>query len=223
MHLLRALQKPLTILLCAAMTTSSISLPANGEEYANDVRYIDAVTAANAVSTDLYNSMLLEIRKQSVLNDYVEEKKNMNVEKERAYTRMQLSTGSYITDDQEAYIEQADTIEAAVVNTDYSYMNTEGHITPEGGVYSGPSGKETYYNLPMGGVIYLMRHLGYSEEEYPYWIRDDGVKMFGSYVMVAADLSLRPKGTVLESSMGLAIVCDTGDLDRTQLDIAVNW
>lgn len=173
---------------------------------------------------DMYESMLFEISKQTVLNENIADKKFTDMEKERAYTRMKLDTGMYVADDQEAYIEQAETIEISVVNADYSYLNNgDTHITPDGGVYHGPSGKETYYNLPMGGVIYLMRHLGYSEEEYPYWIRDDGVKMFGDYVMVAADLSIRPKGTILESSMGTAIVCDTGDLETMQLDIAVNW
>ena len=71
-----------------------------------------------------------------------------------------------------------------------------------------------------------MRNLGYSEEEYPYWIREDGVKMFGDYIMVAANLDIRPKGTILECSLGTAIVCDTGDFaktNKTQLDIAVDW
>lgn len=99
-------------------------------------------------------------------------------------------------------------------------------ITMESGICYGPSGKETYYNLPMDGVVYLMRNLGYSETEYPYWVRDDGVKMFGPYIMVAADLRLRPKGTIIETSLGTGIVCDTGEFaykNRKQLDIAVTW
>lgn len=102
----------------------------------------------------------------------------------------------------------------------------DGHLTRTGGVFRGPSGKETYYNLNMNLVIQYMRDLGFSEEEYPYWVRDDGVKMFGDYVMVAADLSIRPKGTILETSLGTAIVCDTGTFAQTnhmQVDIAVNW
>ncbi len=94
------------------------------------------------------------------------------------------------------------------------------------GTCSGPSGKETYYNLPMDKVISMMRARGYSEEEYPYWIRDDGMKMFGPYIMVAADLNIRPKGTILECSRGTAIVVDTGDFahtNHTQLDVATIW
>ncbi|MCR5186319.1 MAG: hypothetical protein K6D97_04300 [Clostridia bacterium] len=94
------------------------------------------------------------------------------------------------------------------------------------GVVYGPSGKETYYNLPMGGVIDIMRSIGFDEESYPYWVRDDGCKMLGDYIMVAADLSIRPRGSLIECSLGTAIVCDTGTFiydDPNQLDIAVTW
>ena len=101
-----------------------------------------------------------------------------------------------------------------------------GKLTPRGGVYMGPSGKETWYNLPMGYVVKIMRDHGFSEEEYPYSIREDGCKMLGSYVMIAANLDLRPRGTIVETSLGLGIVCDTGAFcqkDTTAIDIAVDW
>ena len=103
----------------------------------------------------------------------------------------------------------------------------EGPVTTaaNGGVM-GPSGQETYYNLYMGNCIATMRRLGYSEEEYPYWIRDDGAKMLGHYVMVAANWEIRPLGTILETSMGWAIVVDTGsfvEYSPRGIDIAVDW
>ena len=101
-----------------------------------------------------------------------------------------------------------------------------GKLTPRGGVYMGPSGKETWYNLPMGYVVKIMRDHGFSEEEYPYSIREDGCKMLGAYIMIAANLDLRPRGTIVETSLGLGIVCDTGAFcqkDTTAIDIAVNW
>lgn len=94
------------------------------------------------------------------------------------------------------------------------------------GLIQGPSGTETYYNLPMQGVVALMREMGFDEANYPYWEREDGVKMFGPYVMCAANLEIRPKGTIIQSSLGMAIVCDTGgfvEWDPERLDIAVNW
>lgn len=106
------------------------------------------------------------------------------------------------------------------------YVYSGEHLTAPKGTIEGPSGKETWYNLKMSGVVSNMRRLGFDETNYPYWVRDDGVKMLGDYVMVAADLGIRPKGTVLESSLGMAIVCDTGEFaksNQTQIDIATNW
>ena len=91
-----------------------------------------------------------------------------------------------------------------------------------GAIY-GPTGKETYYNLDMSGVIAIMRRMGNNDI---YWIRDDGVKMLGDYVIVAANLELFPRGSLVPCSLGMGIVCDTGGFaqrDATQLDIAVNW
>ena len=100
------------------------------------------------------------------------------------------------------------------------------HLTKQSGVFAGPSGKETYYNLNMSRCIDIMRSMGYDEETYSYWIRDDGAKMLGEYVMCAASLDIRPKGTIIETSLGQAIVVDTGTFaysNQTQIDICVNW
>lgn len=113
------------------------------------------------------------------------------------------------------------------VTTTVSKSSWQGEVLSKSkGVVNGPSGKETYYNLNMTTVVNIMRKAGYSEEEYPYWISEDGVKMLGDYVIVAADFNTRPRGTILESSLGYAIVCDTGSFVKTnptQIDVAVNW
>lgn len=109
-------------------------------------------------------------------------------------------------------------VEAAVLLAD--------HLTKQKGVHRGPSGREKWYNLPMEGCVEIMRNLGYDEEKYPYWVREDGVKMFGPYVMVAANTVIRPKGTILDTSLGESIVVDAcGEaLSETDLlDIAVVW
>ena len=98
------------------------------------------------------------------------------------------------------------------------------HLTRSGGTFNGPSGKETYYNLNMSGVVRIMQNMGYNK--YSYWVRDDGAKMFGPYIMVAANLEIRPRGTILETSLGTAMVCDTGTFAQSnprQIDIAANW
>ena len=115
--------------------------------------------------------------------------------------------------------------ETSQQNTSYSY-NESGHLNSFNGRFNGPSGVETYYNLPMEGVVSIMRNIGFSESEYPYWVRDDGCKMLGDYIMVAADLSIRPRGSTVPTSLGTGLVCDTGGFiynDPYQLDIATDW
>ena len=99
-------------------------------------------------------------------------------------------------------------------------------LTAQAGTIQGPSGKETYYNLPMQGVVNRMRQLGYDAENYPYYIREDGAKCLGPYILCAASLEIRPIGTILETSRGKAIVADTGSFARsnpTQIDLAMQW
>jgi hypothetical protein len=50
--------------------------------------------------------------------------------------------------------------------------------------------------------------------------------MLGDYIMCAANLDVFPRGTLVESSLGTCIVCDTGGFaakNPYQLDIAVAW
>ena len=96
-------------------------------------------------------------------------------------------------------------------------------LNSKNGRIQGPSGEETYYNLNMKRVVQNMHDMGFEGE---YRVRDDGVKMFGNYVMVAADLNVHPRGSLVETSLGTGIVCDTGtfaETNPTQLDIATAW
>lgn len=59
-----------------------------------------------------------------------------------------------------------------------------------------------------------------------YWVREDGVKMYGDYVIVAANLDVHPRGSTVETSLGTGIVLDTGSFaseNPTQVDIATDW
>lgn len=85
--------------------------------------------------------------------------------------------------------------------------------------------KETYYDLPMGGVMAIgARECG--SEAY-YTVREDGVKVdTEGYVLVAADLSRYPRCTVVETSLGLGKVYDTGSFalsNPEQFDLATDW
>lgn len=85
--------------------------------------------------------------------------------------------------------------------------------------------KETFYDLPMQGVMNIAaRECGV--EPY-YTVRDDGVKVDAEgYVLVAAELSRYPRCSVVETSLGLGRVYDTGTFAQTnpeQFDLATDW
>ena len=105
----------------------------------------------------------------------------------------------------------------------YNYTWGGEVLNARNGVVNGPSGLESYYNLDMSRIISIMS----SYTDGYYWVRSDGVKMLGQYVMVAADLSKHPRGSIVETSLGDGIVCDTGAFVHNgsgkALDIAVAW
>ena len=108
--------------------------------------------------------------------------------------------------------------------SDYtSYLLSSIPLTKELGVNYGPSGKETWYNLDMSTNVQRLNSMGYPGE---YWIREDGVKMCGEYILCAASYLVHPFGSLIETSLGTAIVADTGGFAVTEpdmIDIATNW
>lgn len=80
--------------------------------------------------------------------------------------------------------------------------------------------QETFYDLPMNGVMSFCGKSGYT-------VRSDGVKVDDEgYILIAADLSRYPRCTVVETSLGLGKVYDTGSFALTnpeQFDIATDW
>lgn len=96
-------------------------------------------------------------------------------------------------------------------------------LTPSKGVNYYGEQKETYYNLSMDGVVGNAQNSGIEGE---YWVREDGVKMYGDYVIVAANQDVHPYGSTVETSLGTGIVLDTGGFaegNPTQVDIAADW
>ena len=85
--------------------------------------------------------------------------------------------------------------------------------------------KETYYDLPMGGVMSIAARECHVEKYYT--VREDGVKVDAEgYILVAADLSRYPRCTIVETSLGLGRVYDTGTFvlnNSEQFDIATDW
>lgn len=90
-----------------------------------------------------------------------------------------------------------------------------GILTPSSGVNWFNGRKETYYNLNMSGVVANAKNMGIEGD---YWVRGDGVKMYGGYVIVAAQMD---KGTIIDTSLGAGIVLDW--CPAGTIDIAVSW
>lgn len=85
--------------------------------------------------------------------------------------------------------------------------------------------KETYYDLPMGGVMSIAARE--CKVEKFYTVREDGVKVDAEgYVLVAADLNRYPRCTIVETSLGMGRVYDTGSFalsNPEQFDLATDW
>lgn len=125
----------------------------------------------------------------------------------------------YIPAESASGVENTATYKAVV----QAYSWNGAKISHSAGSVTGPNGRETYYNLNMGSIVNMMHARGNKD---PYWVRNDGCKMLGNYIMVAANLNVHPRGSIVKSSRGLAIVCDTGGFassNPNQLDIATNW
>ena len=84
--------------------------------------------------------------------------------------------------------------------------------------------KETYYNLDMSRIY--ERADGDFGSHHKRWIRADGCKMYGDYIIVAAHQGVHPYGSIVETSLGQGIVLDTGRFaltNQNQIDIATTW
>lgn len=168
-------------------------------------------TDATATETDAVISYIAETEKQKAIERQEECKKFMeDLREEQEAARK--------AEEEKKKQEEQTTVEAVA-----EPQTGTGVLNRTVGTVMGPSGKETFYNLDMSGVIAIMQSMGYYAD---YWVREDGVKMYGDYIMVAANLSIRPKGTLVQTSLGMGIVVDTGGfaaMNPYQLDIATTW
>lgn len=170
------------------------------------------------------NSIKESVKKEK---ERIEEKARLEKiqrEKELADKAKDEQEQARIAQEQAQVAQEAVTQEISTTTTsNASSIPTGARLTPSAGVFQGPSGKETYYNLPMQGVVSIAKSMGIAGD---YWVRGDGVKMYGDYVIVAANLNIRPRGSLVPTSLGMGIVLDTGGFassNPTQLDIATSW
>ena len=100
---------------------------------------------------------------------------------------------------------------------------TGAHLTRDGGTFNFEGHSETWYNLDMSVVVQVAQSKGIAGE---YHVRSDGAKMLGDYIMVAACYDVHPYGSLVNTSLGMGIVVDTGGFvawNPTGIDIATTW
>lgn len=79
---------------------------------------------------------------------------------------------------------------------------------------------ESWYDLPMEKVVQQAQSMGIPAE---FWIREDGVKMFGPWVIVASHPS-KTRYSRVQTSLGEGIILDRHTCSNPELiDIATDW
>jgi len=114
--------------------------------------------------------------------------------------------------EEETYVPQEQVVEKEVATPSYS-APSGGHLTASGGVFYGPSGKETYYSqkvLPGGGLNIPGRHVA----------GDGTIRDVNGYIVLASDVL--SKGSITETSLGTGKVYDCG-VGHPGVDIYTNW
>lgn len=214
--------------------TSSSNKYIKRNDYLVEPRYlnlnnIEVKVTTNSSSTNNQKDVIInnpEITytsfEETISNNIIHEE-NINYEAINTPTPAIMINETPIENEIAAPIEEPQIANAIATNSNWGGQV----LTAAAGRIDGPSGgEETYYDLEMGKVVQNMRQKGFDEETYPYWIREDGCKMLGDYVMVAANLKVHPRGSLVQTSLGTGLVCDTGEFAKSnayQLDIATNW
>lgn len=167
------------------------------------------VLTAEELAEEILNKGINGPEREAFLGDRYEEVQRWI---DANYVVPEVPTSSYVYEDVEVYAQP-----------DTGYYYSDGALTPDAGINYYGGVLETYYNLDMSWNVDVMRGMGFDEADYPYWIRGDGCKMLGDYVMVAADFGWEPRGTITSTSLGPAIVVDTGAGGWYWHDICVTW
>ena len=183
-----------SLVLAAALATTGVVTMSSA--------YAEESVVEPIVTTDTVGSVLTSAEINEGLTSVIDAQKKAVEEKERAEAEAAAAAAraaaSYSSDSSGVY-------NSGVVQS--------GQLTRSGGVFDGPSGKETWYSqkkLPGGGLDIPGRH-----------VREDGVIVdVDGYVVVA--LPSGEKGKVVETSLGTAKCYDT-NAGGNSVDVYVNW
>lgn len=95
-------------------------------------------------------------------------------------------------------------------------------LTARGGIFMNKATgmKESWYDLDVSNCVKRAQDIGIPAE---YHVREDGVKMFGPWVILAAHPSVT-RYTRIQTSLGEGIVLDRHTCqDQNLIDIATTW
>lgn len=188
------------------------------------------------VSPNLSNLLNIPATNDTTQNNTAIPVVNLNNNSDGLTTNLNMNSNTY-----------ASSYAIGTENLNGDLYNGKSLTAPQGLNINGPTGSETWYDLPMSGVVNNMEKLyGYTDVEAS--IRDDGVKVlsgvtpdgerFENLVMVAADVKhmSNPDGTfdrgeIVETSLGTGIVvdyCERSVNERkadgnVHFDIATAW
>ncbi len=182
------------------------------------------VQPVSAYSMAAAEQLLMEAEKRQSNEISIEDLTN-----EELVMHMTLNTKAFIEEVHKVAEEKRKEVEEVEVVVEEVAPTWNGQVlTASLGVVQGPSGKESYYNLPMGQVVANSHASNHPNAVGEYWVREDGVKMLGDFIMVAADISgnVHNRYDLVDTSLGKGIVVDTGTFvytNPTQIDIAVTW
>lgn len=114
-------------------------------------------------------------------------------------------------------------VDAKTVYNKHPILNKRDGVCWYDDGFGGGPHKETYYNLPMKRVCEIAKKKGIKGE---YWETEDGLKMYGYFIICAADYNTHAYGSIVLTSLGPGKVLDTGAFaatNPTQIDIATCW
>ena len=178
-----------------------------------------ALAAVLIVITVMYSNLYICTRMMDTVDKLTAAYPRVYIARDRVMDELEV-----IEEKEEAIAEEVQQIEIVEEKVEEEIKEPgEGVLTKQRGTVTFDGHKETYYNLPMKKVCENATKKGIEGE---YWEREDGTKMFGDYIIVAADQKIHPYGSLVETSLGTGIVLDTGEFIKSnpqQIDIAVNW
>lgn len=185
------------------------------EEIANkNNNSINSIKKSLRLQVDRLNEKIDKINEEE--SNVEEEEEDLQSQGEKTAV---VAAATIIKDEHSTMIEIDDT----PVTEESNPVPSGAHLTPEGGVFYFGNQLETYYNLDMSVIVQVAHSNGISGE---YWVREDGCKMLGSYIMLACNRDVHPYGSLVETSLGTGISLDTGGFAANnpyQVDIATTW